>query len=114
MKARFLPAATLEFEIAADYYRYVGLDPGRAFRQEVQRIVTLIAENRRIGHIIESGTKTSLREFYLRRFPYRLIYSIEARNILIVAVAHQHRRWGYWQDRVEEVAPIYAGFALAA
>jgi plasmid stabilization system protein ParE len=107
MKARFLPAAKLEFEIAADTYADIGPDLGRAFHQEVQRIVTLIAEYRRIGHIIESGTKTSLREFNLRRFPYRLIYSIEARNILIVAVAHQHRCWGYWSDRVEEPAAAY-------
>ena len=56
MKARFLSTAKLEFEIAADTYADIGPALGRDFHQEVQRIVTLIAENRRIGHIIESGT----------------------------------------------------------
>ena len=42
------------------------------------------------------------------RFPYRLVYSIDADDIIIVAPAHQHPRSGYWRCRVEEPAPAYA------
>jgi len=34
-----------------------------------------------------------------KRFPYGLIYRCKGDEILIVAVAHLHRRPGYWHDR---------------
>ena len=45
--------------------------------------------------------------FLLDCFPYRLIYSIDTNDIIIVALAHQHRRSGYWRGRVEESIPAY-------
>ena len=114
MKARFLPAATFELEAAADYYKEVGSGLGRDFRNEVRRIVTLISNHLRVGHAVNAGTKTALRKFDLHRFPYRLIYSIEGGGILIVAVAHQHRRSSYWRHRIEEPAPNYMASRLAA
>jgi len=114
MKGIFLPAAALELEAAADYYDDIEPDLGRDFRSEVRRIVTLILEHRRIGQPVDRGTRTALREFELKRFPYRLIYSIEAGGIVIAAVAHQHRRSSYWRNRVEEPAATYMTDGLAA
>jgi hypothetical protein len=37
----------------------------------------------------------------LRRFPYSLMYVIDDRELLIVAIAHQSRRPGYWADRLD-------------
>jgi len=108
MKARFLPAAVLELESAADDYEEAGPGLGGEFRQEVRSIVALIERHHRIGPSVNMDTKTALREFLLDRFPYRLIYSIDANDIVIVALAHQHRRSGYWRGRVEESAPAYA------
>jgi hypothetical protein len=107
MKARFLPAAVLELEFAADDYEEVGPGLGSEFRQEVRSIVALIERHQRIGPSVNAGTKTALREFLLGRFPYRLIYSIDVNDIVIVALAHQHRRSGYWRGRIEEPAPDY-------
>ena len=107
MTVRFLPAVTLELEVAADYYEDLGSSLGSEFRAEVHRVVTLLSDHRRAGHFVDAGTKTVLRELNLYRFPYRLVYSIEAGGILIVAVAHQHRRSEYWHHRVEESVPIY-------
>jgi plasmid stabilization system protein ParE len=39
------------------------------------------------------------RRFLLRRFPYFLVYRVEPTRVVIVAVAHAHRRPGYWKDR---------------
>jgi toxin ParE2 len=114
MKARFLPAAAFELEAAADYYAEVGPGLGRDFRNEIRRLVTLISNHLRVGHVVNAGTKTALREFDLHRFPYRLIYSIEGDSIMIVAVAHQHRRSSYWRYRIEEPVPTYMTSRLAA
>jgi len=114
MKARFLPAAMFDLESAADNYESEGPGLGSEFRQEVRSIVELIERHHRIGPSINAGTKTPLREFLLDRFPYRLIYSIDANRILIVAVAHQHRRLGYWRGRVEDSAAAYKITRIAA
>jgi mRNA-degrading endonuclease RelE of RelBE toxin-antitoxin system len=37
----------------------------------------------------------------LSRFPYGLIYTIDNGDILVLAVAHLHRRPDYWRDRLE-------------
>jgi len=42
----------------------------------------------------------AIRRCRLRRFPYSVIYTVEAGEILILAVAHQHRKPRYWQDRI--------------
>lgn len=34
------------------------------------------------------------------RFPYHLIYVIESTRVLVIAVAHDRRRPGYWRRRI--------------
>ena len=41
-----------------------------------------------------------LRRARVRGFPYGLLYRVEPSRILIVAVAHLHRRPGYWRSRL--------------
>ncbi len=41
------------------------------------------------------------RGFLLRKFPYVLVYIIQGKNIIIVALAHNKRRPGYWRDRLK-------------
>jgi len=40
-----------------------------------------------------------IRRIILSRFPYKLLYSVEADHIYIVAVAHLHRAPDYWIER---------------
>jgi hypothetical protein len=35
----------------------------------------------------------------LRRFPYSVVYRVEIRSVLVVAVAHERRQPGYWATR---------------
>ena len=35
----------------------------------------------------------------LSRFPYKLLYSVEADHLYVIAVAHLHRAPDYWVDR---------------
>jgi hypothetical protein len=43
----------------------------------------------------------SVRRCRLNRFPYGLIYAVENGNILVLAVAHLHRKPSYWRDRLK-------------
>jgi hypothetical protein len=38
----------------------------------------------------------------LARFPFGLIYRFDGQDIVIVAVAHNKRRSGYWRKRDED------------
>ncbi|MBK7719147.1 MAG: type II toxin-antitoxin system RelE/ParE family toxin [Simplicispira sp.] len=40
-----------------------------------------------------------IRRCRLRRFPYSVVYTLDAESILVLAVAHQHRKPGYWRNR---------------
>jgi hypothetical protein len=40
------------------------------------------------------------RTYLLQRFPFSVVYRVEARRILIVAVAHARRRPGSWKSRI--------------
>jgi plasmid stabilization system protein ParE len=42
----------------------------------------------------------SLRRYVVKKCPYVLLYRAEGDTVLIVAVAHQSRRPGYWLKRV--------------
>lgn len=47
-----------------------------------------------------ASAELGLRQVRLRQFPYRLVYMVVSDEIVIVAVAHERRRPGYWQDRL--------------
>ena len=68
---------------------------GRRFYREVQRAEKVLAQFPESGREISPG----LRKCALRAFPFSLIYSIEKDSLLILAVAHQRRRPGYWLGR---------------
>jgi len=40
------------------------------------------------------------RRMVLQRFPYLVVFREASSGVEIVAVAHGHRRPGYWRDRV--------------
>ena len=69
---------------------------GRRFFTEVQRAENRIAEFPESAPEIASG----IRKCVLRKFRFSLIYSIERDSLLVLAVAHQSRRPGYWFRRV--------------
>ena len=41
----------------------------------------------------------SVRKLPLGGFPYNLVYRVQGEVITVIAVAHQSRLPGYWQDR---------------
>ncbi|MFB6372821.1 MAG: type II toxin-antitoxin system RelE/ParE family toxin, partial [Bradymonadaceae bacterium] len=62
---------------------------------EVERSLETLRHSPRIGTPLTGET----RRFSLRRFPFHLVYTIDADVLVIVALAHQRRKPGYWKDR---------------
>lgn len=95
MRVLVSPEARLEFEAAERYYERQVPGLGAGFPGEI-----LVAVGRLrqwpLAFPVERG---DIRRLTLSRFPYKLLYSIEADCIYLIAVAHQHRKPDYWVER---------------
>ena len=95
MKAIFSYYAKKEFEDAFDYYKIKSPGLEDRFKEEVKHAISRIKAFPR-GWPIE---RSEIRKCFLVRFPFKLLYSIEADYIFIIALAHLHREPNYWIER---------------
>src|SRR5262245_16153729 len=87
--------ALAEAVAAAAWYRERNARAAAAFEAEIAHAMDRVAAapDRYPPYLDES------RRILLRRFPYAIIYRLNAESIEIVAVAHGRRRPGYWRHR---------------
>jgi plasmid stabilization system protein ParE len=96
MNIRFLDIASLELDDARDFYNLEKEGLGDDFWQEVKHTLNSITVFPEAWHPLSLRT----RRCRLRRFPYGVIYQIRKDELLIIAVAHLHRKPDYWKKRV--------------
>jgi toxin ParE2 len=96
VKVSLLEIAQLEFDEAVSYYNGQVAGLGDAFVLEVVAAMERIRRFPAGWHPLGEN----FRRCRLRRFPYGLIYQADENEILVVAVAHSHRRPSYWRDRI--------------
>jgi plasmid stabilization system protein ParE len=97
MKLEFHPQAEMELIEEAAYYELQVSGLGERFEAEVRRATDLLLEHPEIGRPAD----LNIRKFVLNRFPFTLYYSVASDVLRIEVVAHQSRRPGYWQSRVD-------------
>jgi toxin ParE1/3/4 len=95
MRVLFSPEARQEFDEAEQYYNRQVPKLGDQFRKEVRAALPRL-QAWPLSCPVERG---DIRRLTLSRFPYKLLYSVEADHIYIIAVAHQHREPAYWTER---------------
>lgn len=95
MRVRFLGIAQRELDDAVAWYEQQAGDLGRGFLAEVHRAIRRVAAFPTSSQEISPG----LRRCLIARFPYGLLYGIEGDTVVVIAVAHLHRRPRYWADR---------------
>jgi toxin ParE2 len=95
---RFLEIAEIELDQAMHWFESQAPGLGNAFLVEVLSAADRIARFPEAWHPLDEG----VRRCRLSRFPYGLIYTVENGDILVLAVAHLHRRPDYWRDRVKQ------------
>lgn len=93
----FHPKARLEFKTETEQYAQIDPDLAADFDDRLTRAIDLICENpecvrRRKNH----------RRFNLTRFPFYLPDIIRENNVIILAVAHNSPKPGYWKDRFSD------------
>lgn len=96
MSIRLLEVAQQELREAVDWYAEQAPGLGDAFLVEALSAFDLIERHPDAWHPLIG----SVRRYRLRRYPYGVIYTRVEHDIVILAVAHLHRRAGYWRDRL--------------
>lgn len=95
MNVELLAGAQIELDQAYAWYEGQQTGLGMQFLAEfdaaVNRIVAFPGAYRPFGD--------GVRRCLVKRFPYGILYGVDADKIIIVAVAHLHRRPDYWTDR---------------
>jgi plasmid stabilization system protein ParE len=93
----YLNEAIKEAEAAAQWYAERSRTAASGFADEIDTAIAAIERNPEAWPSYDHGT----RHYLLRRYPFSVVYRIEAARILVVAVAHGHRRPGYWASRLQ-------------
>jgi plasmid stabilization system protein ParE len=96
VKVVFLAPAQNELDDAVAWYDRQAAGLGRELLDELDRAVRRALVFPLSYPEIEPG----MRRCRLERFPYGVIYGLDGDTLVVVAVAHLHRRPRYWIDRI--------------
>jgi toxin ParE1/3/4 len=94
----YLDEAVSEAAAAAEWYAMRSAAAAVGFEGELDAAESAIRHLPNAWPAYDHGT----RQYLLRRYPFAIVYRVEPTRILIVAVAHGHRRPAYWRDRIGE------------
>lgn len=97
MNIQLLEPARQELDEAIAWYADQAPGLGDAFLIEILKTLKLVTQFPQAWHPLSAQT----RRCRLNRFPYSVIYSQEGDGLLVIAIAHQHRKPGYWRDRLQ-------------
>ena len=101
MIVEYHPEARAELIRGRDYYERCEEGLGYDFSVEVLSAVQKIVDYPEAWPAVEGD----VRRYLMNRFPYGILYSIEADRIFIVAVMDLHREPDYWKDRAPNQGP---------
>lgn len=96
MRYEFHPEAEVELVEIILFYESQAPGLGERFAAEVERAVDQLLKHPEIGAPDEEG----FRKWVLDTFPYNLRYTGRDDLVYVLVVESQHRKPGYWKDRV--------------
>lgn len=103
---RLLAPARREYLQAVRYYRDEVQDADLArdfiarFRQRLERVRALPRAGAQVTGL---EARLGVRRVKLHRFPFYVFFTVQDDAVVVIAVAHERRRPGYWLDRVDDV-----------
>jgi plasmid stabilization system protein ParE len=95
----FHPDVDAEAEATVDWFAERSVAAAEGFLDELDRAIEQVREAPHRWAQYLHGT----RRYLMKRFPFIVVYRERSETIIgIVAVAHGHRRPGYWRQRVDD------------
>lgn len=92
---RFHSEALEELTAEAVYYESKSRGLGARFASEVEASTRIATEFPEMGAPFKYGT----RRVFPKKFPFSVVYRIQANEIVVLAVASDARKPGYWRNR---------------
>jgi hypothetical protein len=89
---RFVEEARLEFLDSVAYYRRIGPELGRRFKQEVDQLIGWAVAHPDLYPLRRNG----YRRINLRIFPYYIAYVVRTDVFWVLSVSHGSRKPEYW------------------
>ncbi|HET9620245.1 MAG TPA: type II toxin-antitoxin system RelE/ParE family toxin [Kofleriaceae bacterium] len=96
---RFHRDARTEYRAALAWYATRSLDAADGFADEVAHGIRRIRELPAAWPMWRG--RADVRARVMQRYPYSIVYVVRDSQIVIIAVAHQRRRPGYWLSRMQ-------------
>ena len=97
---RYEPEALEELEESVAWYERARPGLGARFAARVENMLDRIAEAPRSFPVILSVDGATVHRSILEKFPYAVVFLPLEAEVRVLAVAHLHRRPGYWRGRV--------------
>ena len=91
----FLREAQNEFDESLAWYLERSESAADGFEEAVERAVQEIVEHPERWAFIDDRHRYRM----LRRYPYLIVYRVDADMVIVVAIAHSKRRPEYWANR---------------
>ena len=100
MKLRFAEQAEIEVAESWRWYEERRALVADEFLEELARVLRRIEDSPEQFPREETNRSSyDVRRCRLSRFPFRVIYQLRQVEVVVLAVAHNRRRPGYWRDR---------------
>lgn len=101
MRLTTLVEARIELDEAFAWYAARSATAAAGFVAEFQTALSEIGSRPEGFSLLESHEgPEDFRRYVMKRYPYHIVYECLDDVILIVAVAHDRRRPGYWMGRI--------------
>ena len=97
MNVTFLTLARQEVDEAVVWFNERAEGKGLEFLDELDRVVRLL----KAYPLASVEIEPQIRRCLFARFPFSVIYGIDGKTIVVIAVAHSHRHPHYWVDRLQ-------------
>jgi plasmid stabilization system protein ParE len=95
-----LAEAEEEAREAARWYEEQRSGLGQDFLDTLSAALQAVEEQPQRYPLVETlRSRREVRQYFLRRFPYTVIYEVRPDEALVLAVAHARRRPNYWKRR---------------
>jgi plasmid stabilization system protein ParE len=94
---RLRRAAKRELNEAAEWYRERDPEVAARFLREVFRAIALVESFPLTGGPVFGVDDPDIRQLPVSNFPYHVVFKRLAERIVILAIAHDRRKPGYWR-----------------
>ncbi len=96
MRINIHELAVKEFNEAIEWYEIQSAGLGKRFKDTVIAQLKKLKKNPN-WFLKETG---DIYKAYIPKFPYKILFTSEKKEVIIWAIAHMHRKPWYWQPRI--------------